>query len=67
VIKFMHRALVRSEGVPAGEQLVPELYGCQELPGGQKMMAMELSPSLQVSEGWMTLDHIRYKPYNAKQ
>ena len=31
-----------------GKQHVPELYGCQELPGGYKMMVMELSPSLQV-------------------
>jgi serine/threonine protein kinase len=36
----------------AEKQIAPQLYGCQDLPGGWKMVAMEWLPN----DDWVTLD-----------
>jgi len=55
LIKFTRRYAVEMHRLLAEKCHAPQLYGCQDLPGGWKMVAMEWLPD----EAWMTLNHVQ--------
>jgi len=55
LIKFTRRYAVEMHRLLSEKCHAPQLYGCQDLPGGWKMVAMEW-----LTDGaWMTLNHVQ--------